>query len=142
MEPSIFTKIINKEIPATIVYEDDIVVAFLDNNPIHKGHTLVIPRQHVVNIFDADSETIAHMAVIAQKLAKAIKSTLNANGINIHMNNGEAAGQEVFHAHMHVVPRYINDQSYQKPKRCSYNDTGEEATKLGMMISEAIEIRH
>ena len=138
MSDTIFQKIIKREIPATIVYEDDVVVAFLDNNPVHPGHTLVVPRQPVVNMFDADPEIIAHMARVAQKITQILKVVVAADGVNLHMNNGEAAGQEVFHAHMHVVPRYTNDGSYQKPNRNDYGDTGVNANELGEKISEAL----
>lgn len=138
MSDTIFQKIIEREIPATIIYEDDVVVAFLDNSPVHPGHTLVVPRQPVVNMFDADPEIIAHMAKVAQKIAQALKAVVAADGVNLHMNNGEAAGQEVFHAHMHVVPRYTNDDSYQKPKKQTYDDTGIEASELGEKLSEAL----
>ena len=135
MEPTIFTKIIDGEIPATIVYEDDVVVAFLDNNPVHPGHTLVVPREPVVNIFDADSTTIAHMATVAQRIAVALQEVVDADGVNLHMNNGAAAGQEVFHAHMHVVPRYTDDNSYQTPKKITYDDTDIDAVALGGEIA-------
>ena len=138
MSDTIFQKIIKREIPATIIYEDDVVVAFLDNSPVHPGHTLVVPRQPVVNMFDADPEIIAHMARVAQKIAQVLKTVVAADGVNLHMNNGEAAGQEVFHAHMHVVPRYANDDSYQKPKKQTYDDTGIEASELGEKLSEAL----
>ena len=131
MTSTIFEKIINREIPATIVYEDNVVVAFLDNCPVHPGHTLVVPKEPVVNMFDADPKIIAHMACVAQKVAKALIDVVKADGVNLHMNNGAAAGQEVFHAHMHVVPRYEDDESYQKPKRRNYDDTGLDAKTLG-----------
>ncbi len=135
---TIFSKIINGEIPAAIVYEDDTVVAFLDHDPVHPGHTLIVPRKPFVNIFDGDDETLAHMMVIAKKVATALVSVVNAEGINLHMNNNGAAGQEVFHAHLHVVPRYQDDNSYQKPHRSSYDDTGIDITALGAEISAAL----
>ena len=140
MEPTIFTRIINREIPATIVYEDDMVVAFLDNSPVHPGHTLIVPREPVVNMFDAQPETIAHMARVAQTIAKALQDVVHADGVNLHMNNGAAAGQEIFHAHMHVVPRYDNDESYQKPLRRSYDDTGTDATALGEKLAAHLRL--
>ena len=135
MAPNIFSQIISGDIPATIVYEDDVVVAFLDNNPVHPGHTLVVPREPVVNIFDADSATIAHMATVAQRIAVALQEVVDADGVNLHMNNGAAAGQEVFHAHMHVVPRYTDDNSYQTPKKITYDDTDIDAVALGGEIA-------
>ncbi len=132
---SIFIKIINREVPATIVYEDELVVAFLDASPVHPGHTLVVPKEPFVNMFDGDPETLAHMVKVAQRLAQALQVVVKADGINLHMNNGAAAGQEVFHAHMHVVPRYEGDKSYQKPRKQSYDDTGVDAQALGAQLS-------
>ena len=141
MTKTIFEKIIAREVPATIVYEDEVVVAFLDNSPVHPGHTLVVPREPVVNMFDADPEIIAHMARVAQQIAQVLKEVVQADGVNLHMNNGAAAGQEVFHAHMHVVPRYEGDESYQKPKKRTYDDTGADATALGEQLADALQAR-
>ncbi|HMO78008.1 MAG TPA: HIT family protein [Candidatus Paceibacterota bacterium] len=115
MSDTIFTKIINREIPAHIVYEDDVVLAFLDIAPINHGHTLIVPKNPFVNLFDGDSEVLAQMMRVGQKIATALKASGLAEGANLIMNNGEAAGQEVFHAHLHVVPRNLNDQSFLKP---------------------------
>ena len=115
MSDTIFAKIISREIPAHIVYEDDMVLAFLDIAPINHGHTLVIPKKPFVNLFDGDSEVLAHMMRIGQKVALAMKVSGLAEGANLIMNNGEAAGQDVFHAHLHVVPRNTGDQSFYKP---------------------------
>lgn len=114
-EPTIFTKIIKREIPAHIVYEDTLVVAFLDSNPNNLGHTLVVPKQPFVNIFDGPPETMAHMMKIGQTIGQALVSTPLATGVNLIMNNGADAGQEVFHAHLHVVPRLPDDHVFQKP---------------------------
>ena len=117
---TIFKKIIDREIPAEIVYEDDVVLVFLDNNPVHPGHTLVVPKAHCTNALDAPPETLAHMMRVGQRVAQAIKHELRADGVNLIMNNGAASGQEVFHAHLHVVPRYENDSSYSKPNKRPY----------------------
>jgi histidine triad (HIT) family protein len=106
---TIFTKIINGEIPCTKVYEDDKVLAFLDIHPINKGHTLVIPKEQHENIYDIPDELLGHMICIVRNIAKKIKTELGADGVNVGMNNGKASGQEVFHAHMHVIPRYEHD---------------------------------
>lgn len=115
MPSTVFTKIINREIPAHIVYEDDMVLAFLDIKPVNHGHTLVIPKKPFVNLFDGDSEILAQMMRVGQKIAQALKSSGLAEGANLIMNNGEAAGQDVFHAHLHVVPRNTDDRSFYKP---------------------------
>lgn len=116
MNDTIFTKIINKEIPAHIVYEDDMVLAFLDIKPINHGHTLVIPKKPFINIFDGDPETLAYMIKISQKLSQTLKNSGLADGVNIIINNGEVAGQEVFHSHIHIVPRLLGDNAFQTPK--------------------------
>lgn len=120
---TIFSKIIAREIPAHIVYEDDQVLAFLDNQPVHLGHTLVIPKMEHINVFDLPPELFAHMASIGQKVAHAVRDITDADGVNLYMNNGEAAGQEVFHAHLHVVPRFLNDKSYTAPVRDPRTDS-------------------
>lgn len=105
----IFCKIANGEIPSATVYEDSICRVILDVNPANKGHTLIIPKEHFDNIYSMDAETAAKIFTIATEVAKAQKAELNPDGLNILQNNGEAAGQTVFHFHMHLVPRYIKD---------------------------------
>jgi histidine triad (HIT) family protein len=121
MQPTIFEKIIAREIPADIVYEDDVIIAFLDIKPINHGHTLIVPKKPFVNIFDGDPEVLAHMMKVAHTLANAIKEVTHCNGINILMNNGEAAGQEVFHAHMHVIPRIDHDGAYLSARHITFD---------------------
>jgi len=118
MKDNIFAKIIAREIPADFVYEDEVVLAFLTIAPNNHGHTLVIPKKHFVNIFDGDPETLAHMMKVGQKIALALKKAGLAEGVNLVMNNGEEAGQEVWHSHLHVVPRLKDDCNppYKKPK--------------------------
>jgi histidine triad (HIT) family protein len=106
---TIFDKILSHEIPADVVYEDEYTFAFLDIHPNHIGHTLVIPKKRVRNIFDLDPETLKHLMTTVQKLSIAVKKGVHADGINIAMNNGPAAGQVVFHAHIHIIPRFTND---------------------------------
>lgn len=108
-EKTIFEKIIAGDIPATFVYKDDICVAFLDISPINKGHTLVVPRSPFKNLYELPKNILDHVFEVAQKIAVAQKSTLGADGVNIIMNNDSAAGQIVFHAHVHVIPRYDGD---------------------------------
>ena len=105
----IFCKIDNGEIPSATVYEDSICRVILDVNPANKGHALIIPKEHFDNIYSMDAETAAKIFTIATEVAKAQKAELNPDGLNILQNNGEAAGQTVFHFHMHLVPRYIKD---------------------------------
>ena len=104
----IFCKIANGEIPSATVYEDSICRVILDVNPANKGHALIIPKEHFDNIYSMDAETAAKIFTIATEVAKAQKAELNPDGLNILQNNGEAAGQTVFHFHMHLIPRYQN----------------------------------
>jgi histidine triad (HIT) family protein len=127
-ETSIFTKIINREIPADIVYEDDIVIAFLTIEPINHGHTLVVPKKPFVNIFDADMEALTHMMEVAKKISVALLQGGLATGVNLIMNNGVAAGQEVFHAHLHIVPRRTGDNALLPPKHTNYTESEKKST--------------
>ncbi|GAF65713.1 histidine triad (HIT) nucleotide-binding protein [Bacillus sp. TS-2] len=102
----IFCKIIQKEIPAAIIFEDDDVLAFMDISQVTKGHTLVIPKQHQKDIFELKTETAASLYQKVPLIAQALKDTFEPIGLNIVNNNGEAAGQTVFHYHMHLLPRY------------------------------------
>ncbi len=122
MIDTIFSKIITREIPAHIVYEDEQVLAFLDIRPVNPGHTLIIPKQPFTNVFDGEEATLAHMIVVAKKIALAQKEALGVDGVNITMNNEAAAGQEVFHAHIHVIPRYTNDNKSIELKRSEEDD--------------------
>jgi histidine triad (HIT) family protein len=108
----LFLSIIAGEIPSARIYEDDCVVAFLDINPNNKGHALVVPRIKFRNVFDGEPDMLAHMMVVGQKVAKALREALQADGANLLMNNEHAAGQEVFHAHLHVIPRFVNDDAF------------------------------
>lgn len=105
----IFCKIINNEIPSHTLYEDDIVKVFLDINPNHPGHTLIIPKKHYENFFDIDDETLHYIFKIAKDIAKLLKEKLNYDGITLCQNNG--LGQEVKHFHLHLIPRYHNDET-------------------------------
>jgi len=103
-EDCIFCKILNKAAPASFVYEDDHVVAFLSNRPVNEGHTLVVPKKHYVNIYDMPVDEVAYLFKVVKRVAHAVRDGLNAEGVRIVQNNGSAAGQVVFHFHMHVIP--------------------------------------
>jgi len=110
MEDTIFTKIIRKELPSWPVYEDDRVIAILDITPVNKGHVLVIPKEVYANVYDLPEELLAHLMIVAKRVATALKTALNADGVNIIMNNEPAAGQLITdHAHIHVIPRFSGD---------------------------------
>jgi histidine triad (HIT) family protein len=104
----IFCAIIDGEIPSHTVYEDEHVVAFLDTNPVSKGHTLVVPKEHVETIHEASGMSYMWDALV--KVANAVRDAFDAPGMNIDQNNGEVAGQEVPHMHFHVTPRYTGDE--------------------------------
>ena len=105
----IFCKIIEGEIPSTTIYEDDKVKCILDLSQANPGHTLVIPKKHFANVLEIDEDTFSYAMKIAKKIAEVLKKTFNCDGINILNNCGEAAGQTVFHLHIHVIPRFNND---------------------------------
>ncbi|MFQ3308501.1 MAG: histidine triad (HIT) family protein [Candidatus Nanohaloarchaea archaeon] len=104
----IFCQIIDGELPGHKVYEDDKVVAFLDAHPVSKGHTLVVPKEHVDDIHEA--ENMSYMWKPLVKVSNAVKEKFGAEGVNIAQNNGEKAGQEVFHLHFHVTPIYDGNE--------------------------------
>lgn len=104
----IFCKIINNEIPSYKIYEDDYVYAFLDITQGTKGHTLVIPKKHIKNIYELDSFTAEKLFSVVPKIATALKKAFNPIGLNI-INNNEKPLQAVFHYHLHLIPRYEND---------------------------------
>ena len=101
----IFCAIADGEIPSFKVYEDDLVVAYLDINPVSAGHTLVIPRAHSEGLLDTSDETLAALMSRVRRVAAHLKETLPCDGFSIVQNNGEAAGQTVCHVHFHIVPR-------------------------------------
>ncbi len=106
MDNCIFCKIINGDIPAAKVYEDEHVLAFLDIGQVTEGHTLVIPKVHKENLYELDETVSQEIFKRVPKIANAIKSAYNPVGLNLLNNNGELAGQTVFHFHMHLIPRY------------------------------------
>lgn len=117
MDDCIFCKIVKGEIPSEKVYEDDETFAFLDIRPNNPGHTLVIPKDHFENIYTTPDETFVRMALTAKKVSLAIKHATECEGINMNMNNEEAGGQLVFHAHLHVIPRFKTDDFPHFPQK-------------------------
>jgi histidine triad (HIT) family protein len=102
----VFCAIAAGEIPSFKVYEDDLVLAYLDINPFSKGHTLVIPKEHCTGLIDTPDGTLAALIARVKKVAAHLKTALPCDGFNILQNNGESAGQTVMHIHFHIVPRY------------------------------------
>lgn len=106
----IFCKLANKDIPTNIIYEDDRFTVILDASPATKGHALILPKNHAANIYELPDEDASAVFVLAKKLATKMTEILHCDGFNIVQNNGEVAGQTVFHFHMHLIPRYKEDQ--------------------------------
>ncbi|KAA1429182.1 HIT family protein [Nocardioides antri] len=106
----IFCAIAARQAEASVVYEDDTAVAFMDLNPVTPGHLLVVPRKHAVGLEDLDEATSAHVWSVGHQMARALRrSGLRCDGINVFLADGEVAFQEVFHFHLHVFPRYAGD---------------------------------
>ena len=110
MTDCIFCKILEGSLPSSKVYEDDICIAFMDIHPINTGHVLVVPKFHSKDLSDLPADTGAHLFKVAQRIAVHLPETgVKSEGINLLLAHKEAAGQEVFHAHLHVIPRYKGD---------------------------------
>lgn len=105
----IFCKIANGEIPSRTLYEDDEFRVILDLGPATRGHALILPKEHAANLFELPEEAAGKAMILAKKMAVQMKDKLNCTGFNLMQNNGEVAGQTVFHFHMHLIPRYESD---------------------------------
>jgi diadenosine tetraphosphate (Ap4A) HIT family hydrolase len=104
-----FCAIVAGEAPASVVHEDERSLAFLDLNPATEGHALVVPREHSVGLADLPERTGGHLFRVGQRVAAALRESLDPDGVNLFLADGAAAGQEVFHVHLHVLPRYEGD---------------------------------
>lgn len=113
MSDCIFCQIVAGEIPSARIYEDDQVLAFLDITQVTKGHTLIIPKQHSRNLLEMDPATAGHLFSLVPKIAHHLTKTLGASGLNLVNNNEEAAGQTVFHTHIHLLPRFDQNDGLQ-----------------------------
>ena len=105
----IFCRIANGEIPSKTLYEDNDFRVILDISPASKGHAIILPKTHAANIYELSDELAGKVMVVAKKVASVLKDVLHCDGMNILQNNGEAAGQTVFHLHVHLIPRYEDD---------------------------------
>lgn len=119
---TVFEMIRDGEIPSVKLYEDDVCFVILDINPISKGHSLVISKEVYPCFTDAPLSTLGHMMEVASRVDAKLRSVLGAEGTNILINNGPAAGQEVPHLHIHVIPRYSGDGKNFIPSKDSYKD--------------------
>ena len=132
----IFCEILRGESPASFTYEDDSVVAFMDVQPITRGHMLVVPREHAVLMADLNETVAMRSFRVARKLSSIVRSSLGASGVNLFVADGEVAFQDVPHFHVHVIPRYPNDgfgltfpESYGKPPSRAELETIAEAIR-------------
>lgn len=108
----LFCKIAEGSIPSYKIYEDEKVMAFLDINPVSKGHTIVIPKHHCEHVLDCNDEVYSHLMLVTKKLAMNELKVLNADGINLLTNCKEAAGQSVPHFHFHIIPRFASGDGF------------------------------
>ncbi|PZV99971.1 histidine triad (HIT) family protein [Metamycoplasma auris] len=106
MEKDIFQRVIDREIPSTIIYEDADVIAFLDIKPVQKGHFLVVPKEYSRNLYDIEDDNLKILITKARKLALEWTEKLNASGFKLVVNNNESADQSVFRTHIHIIPYY------------------------------------
>ncbi|MGB8992238.1 MAG: HIT family protein [Desulfobaccales bacterium] len=133
----IFCKIVSGLAPSVRVLETERVLAFLDIFPVHFGHTVVIPKSHYENFLDLPDDLWLEMSQVSRKVAKALLQVLKAQGFNVAMNNFEAAGQIVFHAHIHVIPRYFGDGLHLlPPEKKKYQ--GVEMAQVGRQLCEVL----
>lgn len=139
MSDCIFCKIVSNQIPSAAIYEDDEFKVILDRFPSSIGHTLIISKEHIKNIFEMPADKGGRMFELAVKLAPIIKNQLNCDGINILQNNGVAAGQSVHHFHIHIIPRYKDDKLGIVWKQVEPTD--EEIQQLAKKLSTAINIK-
>ena len=135
-ENCIFCKLANGDIPTATVYEDEYLRAIMDAAPANKGHIIILPKSHAANIYELEDEYVSRAFVLAKKLAVALKKLTGCDGVNILQNNGEAAGQTVFHFHVHVIPRFKNDDCTIVWKPTSYEDgeASEVAKKTAQLL--------
>lgn len=110
----IFCKISGGEIPSKTIYEDDEFRVILDISPATRGHALIIPKEHYANLYEMPEDVAGRVMILAKKMAGHMTELLQCDGFNIVQNNGEAAGQTVFHFHMHLIPRYAGDGNEEK----------------------------
>ena len=108
-ENCIFCKLVNGDIPTSTLYEDDDFRVILDASPAAKGHALIIPKEHYANLYELDDELAGKALILAKKMITKLTGILGCDGYNIVQNNGEAAGQTVFHFHVHLIPRHKDD---------------------------------
>lgn len=133
MQDTVFSRIIRGEIPSTKLYEDDICIVILDNNPVKKGHALVICKQVLATTGDVPDEALSHMIIVAKRVDAKMRRALGCKATNILINNGEAAGQAVPQLHIHVIPRYGKTNLHASIPHESYADG--EMARFGELLA-------
>ncbi len=136
VEDCIFCKIVSKLAEATIVYEDAHTLAFLDIHPLNPGHTLVIPKKHYANMLEMPVEEAGRVFVSVAKVMKGVEHASRADGISVGQSNGQAASQEVFHMHVHIIPRFNHEMMGGFPNRKQMQRS--ELEEIGRKIAAAI----
>ena len=137
-EDCIFCKLINRELPISMVYEDEKVLSFMDIQPINLGHLLIIPKTHAAYLKDLEPNIGGHMFQTAIRISEALRASgIRCEGINLYLADGEVAGQEVFHVHLHVIPRFngdgfgfkLDESYYNRPQREVLDEVASKITK-------------
>ena len=136
MENCIFCKIIAGKIPSTKIYEDDLIMAFLDIAPINLGHLLIIPKEHHTGSSTIPEDVAGRMFRVGSRIGVALKRALDYDGFNLHLADGTCAGQVVMHAHLHVVPRGAEDGFHWNWRQLSYADDAEITDKAQQIIAK------
>ncbi len=135
MDDCVFCKIISGKLPAQKVYENDKIVAFLTIQPVNPGHTLVVPREHHADLLETPDEVLSDIITRSKKIATAIMNAVKADGFNLTCNTKPAAGQAVFHTHVHIIPRFSKDGLKNWPHK---EFSGEEMQKVADSIKKAL----
>ncbi len=132
----IFCKIIDGEIPSATIYEDEDFKVIMDISPAAAGHAIMLPKKHFANLYELDDQTASRALIVARKVATAMREELGCDGLNVLQNNGEAAGQTVFHYHIHLIPRMKEDTVNLSWQQKSYADG--EAARIAEAIAKRI----
>lgn len=137
MNNCIFCKIVSGDIPSSVIYEDEDFKAIMDISPASRGHAIILSKKHFENLFELEDDVAGKVLIVARKIALAMKEELKCDGINLLQNNGEAAGQSVFHIHFHLIPRYKGDNLHLTWTPGKYEDG--EAAELAKNIKDRIK---
>ena len=140
MDTCVFCKIRAGELPASWIHRDDDVMAIMDIQPVNDGHTLLLSTAHAPNIANLDDGTTAHLFAMARRITRALYKTLGCDGVNWLVADGEAAGQEVFHFHLHLIPRYHQDGfGFRFPNDYGELPTRQALDRTALAIRDAVE---